>query len=271
MKKINLVEQKDLLFNLLLNVDRFCKENHITYFLDSGTLLGAIRHKDFIPWDDDVDICMPRPDYDKFIRLTETKPISDNIIILKEKDTLFCYIKICDKRVGLIEYPKTLRLPMYLYIDVFPKDGQPTNIYKAKRHANKIVFYNKLYWFNKYSVKVWKNSKNIFKRFFAYLCYPFCHDKLFPLKKAIKLAKKYPYEDSEYISSLLAGGIRGRVSKKCFSSSEPVDFRNYKFPAPVGYDTYLKKLYENINNGDYMKLPKQEEKIIHDNEIFWIE
>lgn len=271
MKKIGPDEQRKLLFDLLTEVDVFCKKNNIRYFLDSGTLLGAIRHKDFIPWDDDIDICMPRPDYDRFIKITNSTPISDNIYVLKEKEALFCYIKVCDKRVALIEYPQTLRMEINLYIDIFPKDGLPNNERKAKRHGQKVLFYNKVYWFNKYSVKVWKKSKNKLKKIIAYICYPFCHDKLWPLNKAIRLARKYRYEDSEYVSSLLAGGCRGRIRKSCFCKKTMVTFHNRQFPAPIGYDEYLRELYRDINDGDYMTLPNDCDKIKHECEIYWKE
>ena len=69
MKKISLLEQKKIMMDLLLEFTSFCEEHHLTYFLTGGTLLGAVRHKGFIPWDDDIDVGMPRSDYEKFITL----------------------------------------------------------------------------------------------------------------------------------------------------------------------------------------------------------
>ena len=112
MKLIDNREHKEIMLNILLQVDRFCKENQIQYFLDSGTLLGAIRHKGFIPWDDDMDICMTRPNYDLFLEKVKEKKIADYIDLYTPEEGLFPYIKICDNRTELVEYPDTLRLKM---------------------------------------------------------------------------------------------------------------------------------------------------------------
>ena len=72
-KIINVEELKHIQLDMLSDIAEFCEQNHIKYFLAYGTLIGAIRHKGYIPWDDDIDICMPRPDYDKFLRLYNKK------------------------------------------------------------------------------------------------------------------------------------------------------------------------------------------------------
>jgi lipopolysaccharide cholinephosphotransferase len=271
MRQIGINELKQLILDMLLKVDAFCKRNNIRYFLDSGTLLGAVRHKGFIPWDDDMDICMPRPDYDKFNELTQSQKIEDYISIQQPEDGLFGYIKIYDNRTELIEYPNTLRYKIGVYIDVFPKDGQPDDENKAKKHCKKAQKLLNLYWFNKYSVRVWKKNGNLGKKIFACLATPFATDKTWPLHRAIKIAKKVDYKSSKYCSSILAGGIRGRVPKECFEKTVDVEFEGHKLPAPIGYDRYLRKLYENINNGDYMQLPPENQKIIHDIEVYWKE
>ena len=271
MKKIGIDEMRQLMLDMLLKVDTFCEDNNIRYFLDSGTLLGAIRHKGYIPWDDDMDICMLRPDYDRFIKLTHTTSIAPHLSIQNPEDGLFGYIKICDDRTELIEYPNTLRSKMSVYIDVFPKDGQPDIEKKAVRHCNRAKRLLSLYWFNKYSVRIWKSNGDFAKKVVATVAAPFTKDRVWPLHKAIKVAKQYPIEQSKYCSSILAGGIRGRVPKSCFERATEVEFEGHWLPAPVGYDQYLRKLYENINNGDYMQLPPENQKIIHETEVYWKE
>lgn len=265
-------EAKQLMLELLLRTKTYCEENNIGFFLDSGTLLGAIRHKGFIPWDDDVDICMLRDDYDKFCLLTRTKPIAEFIDIYREEDGLFPYIKIVDKRTELIEYPDTLRLKLGIYIDVFPKDGHPKSERLTTLHCKWAQFWTNCYWFNKYSVKVWRRDSSWLRRAIATVLFPLVKDSTLPLKKAIKIAKKYSINNDGYCSSILAGGIRGRVPVKCFDATVYVDFEGHKMPAPVGYDQYLKKLYEKINGGDYMSLPPIEQRCAaHDTEIYWRE
>ena len=271
MRKIYHEELQDILFDLLKRLDLFCKENGITYFLDSGTLIGAVRHHGFIPWDDDVDICMPRPHYDRFVQLCNDGKLPEYMTLIKSEDTLFPYIKVGDNRTLLIEYPNTLRSEMNVYIDIFPKDGLPDNRKKSEKLCNKVAFYNNLYWFNKYSVRVWKKKGNIVKKIIATIASPFVKDGLYPLKKALKLAKSYDYEKSDYVATIVAGGMHNCVPKKCFDSSIDMVFNGYKLPVMIGYDQYLRTLYSHINNGDYMQLPPEDKKIIHETEVYWID
>ena len=269
MRKIEINELRSIMLNLLQEVDRYCKENNIQYFLDSGTLLGAIRHQGFIPWDDDMDICMPRPDYERFLAEVKQKRIANYIDIYQAEDGLFPYIKIVDTRTELIEYPDTLRLKLGAYIDVFPKDGIPDDKKKAERLCRRAKFYSYWYWFNRYSVKVWKEQGSVLKRIVAAMVSPFCEDKLFPLKKCVSLAKTYDYNSCHYMATIVAGGMHNCVPKDCFSYSIPVQFEGHDFPAPVGYDQYLRTLYSHINHGDYMTLPPEHQKILHSIEIYW--
>ena len=271
MKTIPINEMKSIMLDNLVKIDYYCKSHNIKYYLDSGTLLGAIRHKGYIPWDDDMDICMLRNDYDRFVELVQKEPIAPNLDIIQTEQTLFGYIKIQDKRTELIEYPDTLRLPIGVYIDVFPKDGHPNSQVLAKIHCGIAQCLCNLYWFNKYSVKVWKKNGGRLKKIIAHVAAPFVEDCIWPIHMADRVARKYDVTKSKYCSSILAGGIRGRVPTKCFASAIEVEFEGHRFPAMVGYDEYLRKLYENINDGDYMQLPSEKQKIIHDIEVYWKE
>lgn len=269
MRTIETDELKRIMLNMLIEFQAYCEKHKLQFFLDSGTLLGAIRHKGFIPWDDDMDICMLRPEYDRLLQLIKKGPISDHITVELPDDGLFAYAKIIDTRTVLIEYPETLRSVINVYIDLFPKDGHPDEEYQARRHCRKAVFFYKCYWFNKYSVKVWKRQPNFLKRIIAHLVGPVVEDSTWPLHKAEMIAKKYDVTKSKYCSSILAGGIRGRVPVECFSSAVEVEFEGHTFPAMVGYDQYLRKLYEDINNGDYMILPPEDKRITHETEVYW--
>ena len=216
-----------------------------------------------------MDICMLRPEYDRFLELVSKYPISDHIVVDRPENSLFAYAKIADTRTKLIEYPNTLRKEINVYIDVFPKDGHPENELSARIHCWKADICCLCYWFNKYSVKVWKKQSNLLKKIVAYMAAPFVEDRTWPLHMAERIAKKYDVTKSKYCSSILAGGIRGRVPVECFSSAVEVEFEGHKFPAMAGYDQYLRKLYENINHGDYMILPPEDKKVIHETEVYW--
>ena len=98
MKRLSVEEYKQIEIEILIKVDKICRENNINYFLFAGTLIGAVRHKGFIPWDDDIDISMLRSDYDKLAYIIQNNDYGLNFIRIEENpDTIYPYGKICDK------------------------------------------------------------------------------------------------------------------------------------------------------------------------------
>jgi lipopolysaccharide cholinephosphotransferase len=151
-KRLTDKEVKTLLSKDLKSFADFCDLNGLRYFLGGGTLLGAIRHQGFIPWDDDVDVLMPRPDYDAFLKLTALNPIRENLIVQapdRNDDYLWPFAKIINTDTVLIElqymkkYRDLQRQWGGLYIDVFPIDGVPDSKKEQKDLFKKIKFYTK--------------------------------------------------------------------------------------------------------------------------------
>ena len=140
-KIIDTVELKSLMLSILKDVDTFCRTNNIRYFLTYGTLIGAVRHKGFIPWDDDVDICMPRPDYMRFMKeynheyykayCAEFTPGWDHFIA-----------KVCDDRTIIDEGHGD---KCGVYIDVFPLDGWPKGEISKLIHYRRVLFYLRIW------------------------------------------------------------------------------------------------------------------------------
>ena len=113
---------------------KICDENGLSYFLFAGCAIGVERHKGFIPWDDDIDVVMPRPDYIKFIEIMETRHGRYKVKTpYKELDYIYEYAKLINCDTVLIEDPDGLNFKMSVYIDVFPVDGLPENINHQRR------------------------------------------------------------------------------------------------------------------------------------------
>lgn len=136
----NLTELQKKLLDLLKWFHQVCVENNLTYYLEGGTMLGAVRHSGFIPWDDDLDVCMPREDYEKFNSLFGNK-MFDFIYVenpnSENKDFIYGFTKIYDLNTTLVEGFKT-PIKREVYIDIFPLDGCGNNLKESKKIYNKI-------------------------------------------------------------------------------------------------------------------------------------
>ena len=128
MQEIDLLQQKKIMIDIMIKIDEFCNKNNINYFLADGTMIGAARHKGFIPWDDDIDIMMPRADYELFIK---NFPDSyENLALASPYDEspMYYYAKVYDKRtIKIEELDYGTHKPLGIDIDVFPIDGEPDN------------------------------------------------------------------------------------------------------------------------------------------------
>lgn len=251
--KEQLLEQlHEILFEMLCKIDDYCKENNITYFLSGGTCLGAVRHKGFIPWDDDADLMMPRPDYDRFVKgfasaypdkyaisSLEIDPqwVRDNAQIW-DMDTLLIMNNIEEKEKGV-------------FIDVFPIDGLPNAKWMQK------VFYKGTFFINfvrnaRIRKGFYSTEKHIaLKKIVGLLVKPFSGRFLTEL--ITKWALRYDYDKSKYVgvSTALKYGDKETQPKENMSRAVMLEFNGRDFPVPVGYDAYLSGLY-----GDYMAIPK---------------
>ncbi|MBQ8445584.1 MAG: LicD family protein, partial [Opitutales bacterium] len=129
MREITHEELKQIQLGILDKVHEFCEKNGITYFLSSGTLIGAVRHKGYIPWDDDLDLYMPRADYDKFIKLFSANSPENTKLLSLETDKKYQYpfAKVIDDRTEMVETAVGESFKIGVYIDVFPVDSVPDN------------------------------------------------------------------------------------------------------------------------------------------------
>ena len=261
--KLTLAEIKEIQLNILKYIDNICKENQLKYYIAGGTLLGAVRHKGYIPWDDDIDILMPYSDYRKLIELIKKE--NNNYIMLNpydNEDYFYMFSKVVDTRTKLTE--KTVnKIKNYgVFVDIFPINKLPTSKEELEEYMNELYLKNKEYAAsmpkkNYYSDP--KRVKRIAKRILKYPYHLKCKKIDWQTRKIdlLKLLEKYnnmeEYNYSGYVLSYY--GKKDIMRKEVYEDSTTLIFEGIKVKAPKLYDEYLTKLY-----GDYMKIPKEHEK-----------
>ena len=262
MTKLSLKEIKDTEFQILKAFADFCDKNNLIYFLCGGTLLGAVRHKGFIPWDDDIDVFMPRPDFERFVQLTKNNGITSYYDSCFYRDTKFTvdypFVKIVDNRTKVIEKTKNEENLMGIWIDVFPIDGFSNSKFINKLFCNHKQFWKRLCF--TFSDDLSKVDKK--KKLGKMLVMPFL--KLMGQKRLFgkldKICRKYDFEKSENVGCTVWGyKIKEIIKKSDLLPPSKVNFEGLDFNAPAVPSAYLSSLY-----GDYMKLPPEEKRINHE-------
>lgn len=258
MTELSLDELKNIEIDLLSKIDEFCREHEITYFIYAGTLLGAVRHGGFIPWDDDIDIAMPRKDYERFKNIISENECSFNFELFEKNEKFpYPYGKICDKRTILIEN-NSIGKPLGVYIDVFPLDKLPSIAKKALLHVKRCHLYTWFYMMA--SEKKFKRAKTKKARIIKVFCYPFA--KFFGykywIKKLNKKAQRYKETDTQYISNIFSPDGIYVLKSAWFNEVVRMPFENLMVNAPIGYKEFLTTRY-----GDYMSLPPIEKRVAH--------
>jgi lipopolysaccharide cholinephosphotransferase len=259
-------EIKKIELNILVHFDEFCKQHGLRYFLAYGTLIGAIRHQGFIPWDDDIDVYMPRPDYNRLIAEYNKLNPNGRFRVVRPIEDLspFSFVKFVDNHTVKIEGScDYARGNMGIDIDVFPLDGQPESEEEFK------AWYNKLYKIYALHLRSSIETRSTLKRRILVPLFRIAvggRKRL--LKKAARLHAKYPYENSKYVGSVecTANDMNDRYQKEWFSESTEVPFEDYTFPIPKGYDPILRKAF-----GNYMEPPPEEHRVSWHHARFYIQ
>ena len=265
MKEITDIKEKQKIgLDMLLYVDKLCKDNNIKYMLGFGTALGAVRHKGFIPWDDDIDLFMLYDDYIKFIKIASSN--NDRYICLCFENGSEGYYhpiaKIIDTKTA-IEKPLHKIPNDGMWLDIWPIVNLPKN---CKHVCKKFCFYQKCA--RLASAKKWYKKSNIFSKFASRLAFWYCKMMGYKhfLKKCNKIYLKYRNKDTGYagVYSLIAKE-KNQMPVSLYSDIIYVDFENHKLPIMKNYDYYLTKIY-----GDYMTPPPEDERETHSfYKLYW--
>lgn len=250
--------------SLLDEFARICEQNNLKYFMIGGTLLGAIRHQGFIPWDPDIDVAMLRADYDKFLHVCNSSTNADRFFLAtyhNEPDHYSPHARFhlnhteivsSDKRYDRYKYHKGV------YMDIFPLDDAPDDKYKQTKQAKrietirKIIYYKQAVVYEKKASFVKKVAKSILR-----LCMKAISLKY--LQKAMeKTMKKYDVGGhSSLVGHMTSHYDYQRVlyPRTVYCEPRKYLFEGKEYCGPNDAKTYLQQLY-----GDYMKLPSEEKQ-----------
>lgn len=261
LKKIKNGDIKRIALDILIDVAFFCDKNKIEYYLACGTLLGSIKYKGYIPWDDDIDIMMPRPSYNRF--LSEYK---GKYKVLNPSSGIFYYAKVYDDNTIKIEAGKDYKKikPIGIDIDVFPLDG----IINDEEEINRLMIRAKgletLLLLSNQPIFYRKNPIKAINRVVP---------RLIGSKNIVKLIEKnaqtYKYEDSEYVIRMrnTPNGFTGALNKDVYYPPKKKEFEGHQFNVPNNYDMWLRRFYgDNYLN---QEPPKEKQKPHHKNECYW--
>lgn len=244
-----------------------CKEHRLTYYCVGGTAIGAVRHQGLIPWDDDIDVAMPRPDYDRFLELCKRQDLGDYELATPERKGYPCHFaKLCDRRTTLIE-KRDVPCVYGLYIDIFPIDGTAPDMAEAKRLLRKYKQWN-----NKLDAAL---TRHTLRQYLALALKPKEWGRMAVQTAAViigrervrryiihrldSMARQYDYATATLVANYDGAYREREIFPKAWTDTlcdKPFEHLTVKLPG--NYDAYLKNIYT-----DYMQLPPEEQRVCH--------
>lgn len=268
LRELQLVE-----LDILLKVVTICNDFNLTYYISGGTLLGAVRHKGFIPWDDDIDIAMPRKDYEKFRAIASKKLPSGYLYRNFKNDTnlKICFSRVENSSVQVKDTSARILEIRNAWIDIFPLDGVPNNRLLRVLYKYKLLYLRLMVQYSQFSRIVNQNLPNrkVHERILIRI------GGIFPFEKIIctrKYMNKLDTElqrysnSSDYYMNFLGIYKFNSVMKKeeIYQEGAEYEFEGHLFRGPKDFDKYLTQIY-----GNYMKLPPIEHRNKHHTEVIY--
>lgn len=261
MKELTVEDIQKRGLEMLSFFDKYASEHNIKYFLSGGTLLGAVRHQGFIPWDDDIDLMLPRDDYERLIEDFEETEEYKILSCDKMADYEYDYARIIDKSTKL-EWKDYKTSQMGVFVDLFPIDGFPRSRALSNLHSIHVFFIKNL-WASAMVPGEWNKSRvagvrNLI-RIFTAKPNNYCNH-------INRIAKMYDYNKCDYAGVAITTHylFKERNRRAIYDEVVRLNFEKLLLPAPKQYNEYLEQLY-----GDYMKLPPEEKRISEHEFIAW--
>lgn len=273
MKKIEQDEQRKLQLKILERFIKICEKYNLRYSVSGGTLIGSLRHEGYIPWDDDIDVDMPREDYEKFIHLYKKHYNGGEIKIIDRREEKLYHLnfaKLHDTKTILREKNVLDKYAMLygIYIDIFPLDNVSGNKENRRKFLKKNYYALKLITMNVYDKDDIKHNSQRMRRLYnmAWRILKIVPINLLTGIEEMRI-KRYSKENkgSGYLRELGFGtkDFECAFHESDFSSYIKKKFEHLEVNVPVGYDRILRSEY-----GDYMQLPPEEERINHGLEVY---
>lgn len=260
----NIRDTQNLMLPVLVFIDKICREHNLRYSLAYGTLIGAIRHKGFIPWDDDIDVCMPRPDYEQMIRIVkETQEI--DLIAFELDNCTYPYAKLVNKQI-IVKREIEGQDDQFLWMDIFPMDGIPSSLKETESLYRKIHILIKSLLLSKTKLGY---GSSLVKKIGKFIVIPLL--RVYGSRRIAyilrRIALSTNYEEAEYAGGVVWGlyGIGERMVKADFEKEAYKEFEGNIFPVFSCWHEYLSGLYNN-----YMELPPEDKRQCHEMEVFRI-
>lgn len=248
-------ELRELQMQILDKIDEYCRENDLTYYLSSGTLLGAVRHGGYIPWDDDIDIYMPRASFDRFVNDYDDYNSRYKLVCWQNTSNYnYTFPKVVDSETILIEaeHPD---IQIGIYVDVFPLDYVSDDLVQRKQDFEERDRLRHLLIARQSSVFRTLNPVGICYRLYARLAV----SRTGLMRRFDSLMTKY-HSTSQVCNMSDAGpSIKGCFDAMHISSDVDIQFENRIYKTMIGYKQYLQHTY-----GDYMSLPPENKRVHHE-------
>ena len=251
------------LVDMLSFFHSICVKYNLRYYIIAGTMLGAIRHGGFIPWDDDIDVGMPRSDYEKLMQVAkhiDMKKYKVEFPFNGNREYPYLIAKMYDTQTTFVEkqrYP----IKRGIYIDIFPIDGIGNSLEKAKENYKPFYRYYRLNLMISSAFLKRRNLKKNMAVLLGRIVSPLFINKYRLMLKIDRICKKNNFDESKFVCNLLGGaGTKGIVPKEYFGTPTAISFENIQVFGLEQPDLYLKSMY-----GNYMKLPPIEKRVsLHD-------
>lgn len=262
---LSVKDTQSVSLSILKTIATICEDQNFRYFLTYGTLLGAIRHKGFIPWDDDVDIMMPRPDYDRFIDYFLQHLNEYPNLRLFNHDTCAKYpymiTRISDNRYKIVMHNEK-PYGMGIFVDIYPLDGLGATYKEAVKFARKGDFLSSVCYQSTRDHFAIETTRDPLKKVIKFPFYLFSKalGKEWAQTRLSLLANYKQYDLSNFVGCVvwLSGGTKDIFKKEMFEEYELAPFEDAQFRIPKKYDEILKQMY-----GDYMQLPPEKDQVGH--------